>query len=274
VIQLDVCIETVFTESSAIERISQIARCGYDCVEFWLHDATFRDGSLDTALPKDASELRQACDAAGVTINNMVVNPPDDGSVGGSPTISGSRSRYLERVEEVIAFASKAGCKKAITCSGDMQPGLTRAQMRGNLEAALGEAAAIAARNEFQLLLEPLNSHIDHKGYYLDSSDEGAEIVRSIDNPALRLLYDVYHMQIMEGNIIEHIQRHRDIIAHFHSAGVPGRGEHDAGELNYPVILRAISETGYSGAFGLEYFPKNHDHAESLMLLRRHLQEG
>jgi len=270
-LRLDVCLEAVFTDLPATERIERIAGCGYDCVEFWLHDATFRGGILDKSLPKDPVELRQACAEHGVSINNMVVNPPDDGSTGGSPSIAETHGRYLERVEEVIAFAQSAGCNKAITCSGDLQPGLSREQMRANIEKALGEAAAIAQKHQFQLLLEPLNSIVDHKGYFLDSSDEGADIVHSIGNTSLKLLYDVYHMQIMEGNILEHIREHLPIIGHFHSAAVPGRAEHDEGELNYPRILKFIEEGGYQGAFGLEYFPKLSDNAESLKRVREYL---
>lgn len=268
-LQLDVCLETVFPGTPAEDRIGRIAACGYDCVEFWMHDST-QDAPAGRGH-KDPIALRQACDAAGVTINNFVVNPPDDGSTGGAPVMAAARQRYLERVEECIAFGKAVGCTKAITCAGNIQPGLSPEQMRTTMESALGEAAALAERHHFTLLLEPLNTHVDHAGYCLESSDLGAEIVRAVDSPALRLLYDVYHMQIMEGNVIAHIRRNSDVIGHFHSAGVPGRHELYAGELNYPGILRAIEETGYAGRFGLEYFPKLPDHAASLRNVRQYL---
>jgi len=113
---------------------------------------------------------------------------------------------------------------------------------------------------------------VDHPGYYLDSSSEGAQIVRAIGSPSLKLLYDVYHMQIMEGNIIASIRRHADVIGHFHSAGVPGRHEHFETELNYPAILKAIEETGYEGCFGLEYQPAMQDHLDSLVRVREYLE--
>jgi hydroxypyruvate isomerase len=121
-------------------------------------------------------------------------------------------------------------------------------------------------------LLEPLNTHVDHAGYYLDSSVEGAELVRAINSPHLRLLYDVYHMQIMEGNVIANIEKNLDLIGHFHSAGVPGRGELFMGELNYPQILQRIAARGYKGRFGLEYFPKMKDNLASLKQVRAYLQ--
>ena len=268
-LQLDVCLETVFPGTPAEERITRIAECGYNCVEFWMHDST--QDAPDGAQRKDPKALRQACAAAGVAINNFVVNPPDDGSTGGAPVMSETHKRYLERVAECIEFGKAAGCSKAITCAGNETPGRSWEQMRATIEKALGEAAALAEKHQFTLLLEPLNTLVDHKGYCLSSSDVDADIMRDIGSPALRLLYDVYHMQIMEGNVIDHIRRNMDAIGHFHSAGVPGRGEHYEGELNYPGILHAIEKTGYKGAFGLEYFPKLRDHAQSLRNVRQYL---
>jgi len=269
--RLDVCLEMVFTDLPAEERIARIAQAGYRAVEFWFHDATFDGSGCPPGTGKDADAVRQACEQAGVELNNVVVNAPD-GSFGGSPVDSRDLQKYLERTEEVIAFAKRAGCSKAITCTGNLVPGLERPAMRANLEKALGAAAEIAERNGFTLLLEPLNTHVDHPGYYLDSSSEGAQIVRAIGSPSLKLLYDVYHMQIMEGNIIASIRRHADVIGHFHSAGVPGRHEHFETELNYPAILKAIEETGYEGCFGLEYQPAMQDHLDSLVRVREYLE--
>jgi hydroxypyruvate isomerase len=178
----------------------------------------------------------------------------------------------LDRLAEVIEFAAGLDCRRAITCSGNLQPGLSRTRMRANLERALGEAAEIARKKDFTLLLEPLNTRIDHPGYYLDSSTEGAEIVRAIASPHLRLLFDLYHMQIMEGNLIASIEKNADVIGHFHSAGVPGRGELFTGELHYPRILARIDALGYRGRFGLEYFPKMKDHLASLKKVLAHLR--
>jgi len=248
---IDVCLEPLFPDLPAAQRIALIAHAGYRAVEFWFQS------------PDNATAIRQACDQYGVTINNLVVNSPD-GSLGGAPVNADDLHQYLERVEEMIAFAKAIDCHLGITCAGNIQPGLTRAQMYANLERAYGQAAEIAVRHDFTLVVEPLNTHVDHAGYYLDSSDEAAAIIRAIDNPALKLLFDVYHMQIMEGNLIAHIERHIDIIGHFHAAGVPGRHELFTGEIHYPAILQRIAALGYQGCFGLEYFPAMADHAASL----------
>ncbi|HIJ73620.1 MAG TPA: TIM barrel protein [Candidatus Hydrogenedentes bacterium] len=271
-VKLDVCLEGVFTDSPTEERISKIAACGYGVVEFWFHDAAYDGQDCDRAQPRDAASLRRTCEQAGVTVNNVVVNSPD-GSFGGAPVLADDHTKCLERLEEVIEFANQIGCTKAITCSGNVAEHLSRSDMRGNLERALGDAAAIAEKKGFTLFLEPLNTHVDHPGYYLASSQEGAEVVRAINSPHLRLLFDVYHMQIMEGNIIATIEQNIEVIGHFHSAGVPGRGEHFDCELNYPEILRRITALGYDGCFGLEYFPAMEDHAASLKLVREYLEQ-
>jgi hydroxypyruvate isomerase len=172
----------------------------------------------------------------------------------------------------MIDFAKVAGCRKGIALSGTVDPALSRSQMRGNLEKALGEAVEIARQGDFLLMLEPLNILVDHPGYYLDSTAEALEIVRAINSPHLKILYDIYHMQIMEGNVIATIQENIEWIGHFHSAGVPGRAEHFGAELDYPVILERIEATGYDGAFGLEYFPKMADHSESLKRIGAYLR--
>jgi hydroxypyruvate isomerase len=269
--KIDVCLESVFTDLPVEVRLRKIAQAGYDCAEFWFHDATFDGTECSAKIPKNTTSLADACQRCGVTINNMVVNAPD-GSFGGAPVKAADRGRYLARLEEVIEFAGRLGCRKAITCSGNVQPGLSRARMRDHLEKALGQAAAMAAKKGFLLLLEPLNTRVDHPGYYLDSSAEGADVVRSIGSPCLRLLYDVYHMQIMEGNVLANVEKNIDIIGHFHAAGVPGRGELFQGELDYAQIFARINALGYQGCFGLEYFPRMKNHLLSLQKVQAYLR--
>jgi len=230
---IDVCLEMVHTDLPYEKRIEKIAEAGFKCVEFWFHDA------------KDAAVLRQVCEATGVTINNLVVNAPD-GSVGGGPVDSRDHGKYIDRLHEVIAFAKAAGIGMGITCTGNLVDGLSREQMRANLEKVYAEAAAIAAKNDFTLVIESLNTHVNHPGYYLDTS--------------------------LEGNVIANIERNIDVIGHFHSAGVPGRHELMNCELNYLEILKRIGAAGYTGAFGLEYSP-SYDSSDSLNATYAYLKE-
>ncbi|MHB0998624.1 MAG: hydroxypyruvate isomerase family protein [Armatimonadota bacterium] len=268
--KVDVCLESVFTDLPYYQRIAKIAEAGFDTVEFWFHDSTFDGGDCNSKFAKDPAVLRKTCRETGVKINNMVVNS-SDGGFGGAPVDKANYNKYLDRLDEVIAFSRMIGCNKAITCSGNIIPSLTRTQMRSNLEKALSQAADIAEKQDFTLLLEPLNTYVDHAGYFLDSSKEACEIIREINSPSLKLLYDVYHMQIMEGNIISTIRDNIDIIGHFHSAGVPGRGEINKGELNYAGIISEIMSLGYEDAFGLEYFPAIKDSSESLKSIRAYV---
>jgi hydroxypyruvate isomerase len=272
-IKISVCLETVFTGLPVRQRIGAIAALGFPAVEFWHPEGTFDGKTVRFDMAKDAAELKAACQKHGVIINDFAMHAWD-GSIGGSPVKAADRSKYLEQIERMIQFARAIGCTKGITLSGVVDPALSRKQMRDNLERALGEAVEVARRADFTLLLEPLNTLVDHPGYYLASTAEAAEIIRGIQSPHLKLLYDVYHMQIMEGNVIAAIERNIDIIGHFHSAGVPGRGELNIGELHYPNIIKRIDALGYQGYFGLEYFPSMADSKASLEAIRRCLTDS
>ncbi len=128
----------------------------------------------------------------------------------------------------------------------------------------LAEAAGVT------LLLKSLNTPYDHAGYWLTSSDRGAAICRQLASDRMKLLFDCYHMQIMEGDLLRHVERNLDVIGHVHSAGVPGRHELFDGEVNYPFLFRQIERMGYRGVFGLEYMPSMSD-AVSVRKTREHL---
>ncbi len=131
--------------------------------------------------------------------------------------------------------------------------------MRESVINGLKPTLDLAEKAGVTLLLEPLNTTYDHPGYWLSASDRGAEICRRLNSPRLRLLFDCYHMQIMEGDLLKHIERNLDVIGHFHSAGVPGRHELFKGETNYPFLIAGVEKLGYRGVFGLEYQPSMDD---------------
>lgn len=107
------------------------------------------------------------------------------------------------------------------------------------------------------LILELLNSKLDHPDFMCDSTAWGVEVCKQVDSPHLKLLYDIYHMQVMEGDVIQTIRDNHQYIGYYHTAGVPGRAEiDDTQELYYPAIVRAIAETGFTGYIGQEFIPK------------------
>jgi hydroxypyruvate isomerase len=243
--RIDVCIEPLFTDLSLAERAKRVWDAGFDAIEFWFYDM---------GGDRKIGELASFCRSTGLLINNIVANSPD-GGVGGSLTDPADRPKYIERVKESIRVAKDIGCEKMITCTGNFREGVSREEQRRSIVDGLKAACEVCEPEGITLLLEALNTTVNHPGYFLDSSDEGAAICREVGSPAMKLLYDVYHMQIMEGNIIARIEQHLDVIGHFHSAGVPGRHELDDGELNYREILRRIDDLGHKDLFGLEYWP-------------------
>lgn len=252
-LKLCVCAETVFPELGFLDRIKKIGLIGYPAIEFWFWDYEF-DGNGLNPKKKDIKQIARLTKELNIEINDIVVNAPD-GSIGGFLTKAEDKNKYLDRLKETINIAHNLNCKKLITCSGNEVEGKTQEEQVSNMINVLEEASQIAAKENIILLLETLNFKIDHPGYFLTSSKTGFNIVKKINSPNLRLLYDIYHMQIMEGNILNTIKENISLIGHFHSAGVPGRHELDNGELNYPFIIKKIDKLGYQGYFGLEYFP-------------------
>ncbi|HOK80404.1 MAG TPA: TIM barrel protein [bacterium] len=250
-ITVDVCIDTVFPELKDQEKIEKVKEIGYQCVEFWFHDN------------KNVKAIAQGLKNFQVKLNNLVVNSPD-GSRGGSLVKKQDREIYLERLKHVISIAKTLNCHMGITCSGNSVPDLSKNQMMDSIIETLGSACDILEKESFTLVLEPLNTLVNHKGYFLDSAKDAAEIIRKINNPHVKLLYDIYHMQVMEGNLCSFIEKNIDIIGHFHSAGVPGRHELFEGEINYPFIIKLLEKLQYRGCFGLEYMPAMKDHTLSL----------
>jgi len=255
--RVDVCIEAVYTDLPLVERAACVRDAGFDAVEFWFYDM---DGDRGIA------EFGKFCADNNILINNAVVNAPD-ASVGGSLVDPADRPKYIERLKETIKVCKDINCHAAITCTGNAMPDAPYEVQFQSVVDTLKAAAEVAEANDFNLVLEPLNTLVDHQGYFLSSAEEGGEIVRQVGSPRVKLLFDIYHMQIMAGNVIARIEELIDVIGHFHAAGVPGRHDLDIGELNYPNIIAAIESFGYKGNFGLEYWPEG-DETESLIKMR------
>src|SRR5262249_25405633 len=119
----------------------------------------------------------------------------------------------------------------------------------------LSQAVRLAEEEQVNLVIEPLNTKVDHQGYFLESTTLGFEIIRSIASPRLKLMYDTYHMQIMEGNLTATLEKNLDLISQVHVADVPGRHEPGTGEINYHNIIAMLKTNGYDGYLGLECWP-------------------
>jgi hydroxypyruvate isomerase len=243
-IHFSVCIETLLTEYPFAEKCRKAAEIGIPTVEFWLHD-------LDE---KDMKALQRTIKDCKVEIADIVVNS-NVGDVGGRLVDARDESRYLKQLRKTIELAQRLDCRTMITCSGNTLKGVTMRQQTRNMVNTLNEACKVVERDGMTLLLEPLNTIVDHPGYFLDSTKVGFRVVSEVDSSNLKLLFDIYHMQIMEGNILQNIENKLHSIGHFHCAGVLGRHELDLGELDYRNILNRIAQLGYDGYVGLEYYP-------------------
>ncbi len=171
--------------------------------------------------------------------------------------------RLVAMMTERIAIAEQWHIPNLIVFSGNRN-GLDD---RIGAEVTASTLARVAKRAEeagVQLVLETLNSKVDHPDYMGDSTAWCVDVVKAVNSPAVKVLYDIYHMQVMEGNVIQTIRDNIQYIGHFHTAGCPGRNEiGDTQELNYPAIVRAIIDTGYQGYLGQEFIPQG-DPAQAL----------
>jgi hydroxypyruvate isomerase len=159
------------------------------------------------------------------------------------------------KMREMILAAAGAGAPNVIVMAGD-RAGLTDAEGADNSVAFLNNIKALAEEKKVTLCIELLNSKVNHPGYMADHTSWGVEVCKRVNSPNVKLLYDIYHMQIMEGDVIRTIRDNIQYIGHFHTAGNPGRHEFDESqELYYPAICKAIAETGFQGIVSHEYTP-------------------
>ena len=165
---------------------------------------------------------------------------------------------------EMIPKAAKAGVPNVITFFGNRR-GQDLEEAKANSVACLNRIKGIAEAEGVTVVVELLNSKVNHKDYIGDHTAYGVDICKRVGSPRIKLLYDIYHMQIMEGDIIATIQERHPYFSHYHTGGVPGRAEIDeTQELFYPAIMKAIVATGYSGWVAQEFIPKRDDKIASL----------
>lgn len=233
--RLCVAIPCFFKNMDFCDALRRVAALGYDAAE------TYNWKGLDL----DA--VRDTLAETGVTLFSMCttefrMNDP------------AYRAAWLSGLEESCQAANRLGTGRLISQVG-MDTGAPREAQHDAIVQTLLEARPILDEYGVTVMIEPLNTYVDHKGYYLWSSAEAFDIVRKVAHPHVKVVYDIYHQQIMEGNIIPNVTANLDCIAHLHSAGHPGRNELQLGENDYRVIIDAIDRAGYTGAMGLEYKP-------------------
>lgn len=232
---LSVCVEMVYDDEPFYERITRAAEAGADGVEFWDWRA------------KDLERIAETAGTAEIPLVGCVA--------GGTLTDPNATDEAVETMRKSIETAEALEIPTLIATTGPDQDGLDQSTQHDAIVAALSKVAPDAESAGVTIVLEPLNTAVDHPEYFLETSAEGFEIVDEVDSPNVQLLYDIYHQQVTEGNVVQSITENIDRIGHFHVADVPGRHEPGTGELNYENVIEAIDSTEYDGYIGCEFSP-------------------
>ncbi len=222
--------------------------------------------SIDLVAPGDFATLKKHDLVCAMTTSATIKGPKgeDIGSIGLGFNRTEHHDLLVQANEPYIAAVADAGFKHLICFSGNRK-GMDEETGLKNCAEGLKRLMPLAEKRGVVLVMELLNSRVNHADYMCDKSDWGIELCKRVGSANFKLLYDIYHMQIMEGNVIARIRAGKEYFAHYHTGGVPGRHEIDeTQELNYPAIMRAIAETGYAGHVAQEFIPAKPDVLGSL----------
>ncbi|MBM3712806.1 MAG: TIM barrel protein [Actinobacteria bacterium] len=242
------CIELLYNEVQFIDRIGKAKDSGFDAVEFWV----WKDKDLKL-IKKICQEKRLEVSSFTGIVENQIVDPED-------------REKCIRDFKESLEAAIYLDCKhlvihvNTIQNDGKAKPVsslISDQEKENSIMNIISSIVPQAEKAGITLCFEPLNTLSDHMGYYLNHSSKAFEIIRKVNSPNLKLLYDIYHMQIMEGNLISTIQDNLDLIAYIHIADVPGRHEPGSGEINYENIYKKLFLLDYNGYVGFEYIPSS-----------------
>jgi len=237
----------LFNHLPFLERLEKVKDAGLSAFEFW----GWTNKNID-AIAEKKSELGLICSTfiASRTISSL--------------TRSDVKDDFVLTIEASIKVAKRLNCHNLIAPVGLGQPtrGLTRPQQLRNAVENLKAAVPLLEKSGIILLVEPVNP-INHKGLFLRKSAEAANIIRKVGSPNVKMLYDFYHQQLTEGNLIDNAKAYFDLIGFFHVGDVPGRHEPGTGEINYKNIFHFIDQSGYKEYVSLEFMPTG-DHAEAI----------
>jgi hydroxypyruvate isomerase len=244
--KLTVCAEIVFPERSMAARFAAIRASGVGRIELW-------------GVPSSrADEVHDGLRSAGCRLEIF------SGNRDRSLIDANERAAFLAELQGNIATASRIGCPRLMLLSDKIDArgipippsrDISSDETTASMLEGLKQAAALADAAGIDLLIEPLNTKVDHPRYTLARSAPAFELVRQVGSPRLKVLFDVYHMQIMEGDLITTMEANLGEIGHIHVADVPGRHEPGTGEIHYANIARMLRANSYQGCIGLECVP-------------------
>lgn len=244
--QKAICIETLFTEVPFEERFTLVKEHGFKYVEFW----TWKD--------KDILKIQRLCSENDLRIAGF------SGDQDFSLVDPALEEEYIAFARESIAVAKKLGARFLVVHSDALGEGgkVIRPCSKNHIQERINHMVRVlkilapwAEKENVTLVLEALNTHVDHPGYFLSHTEEAVQVVKQVDSSHVKILYDIYHMQIMEGNLISTIKKYITFIGHIHIADVPERHEPGTGEINFRNIMRSLKDLGYDAMVGFELYP-------------------
>jgi hydroxypyruvate isomerase len=229
-------------ELSVPQRLELFAQHGFDATEY---------NGLMTHPMAEVEQMRKKLDSVGIEMGIFVANPNGWKTTG--LVDPAHRDAFLAELRKAVDYHKVVGNRFCTVITGMERPGWPRGQQRINVIDGLRRAADVLEPTQLMIVIEPLNHWVDHAGYYLVNSDEAAEVMHAVNSPKVRILFDIYHQQISEGNLINNIRRYWDFIGYFQVGDVPGRKEPGTGEVHWRNVFKAIHEKGYKGILGMEH---------------------
>jgi hydroxypyruvate isomerase len=255
-------VSILFKEVPLLERFGRAREAGFTAVEFWWPSG------------EDLGEVEAAIEDAGLEVALFNFDAGDmPGGDRGLLSDPKRVVRFRENVPIALQLAERVGCSKLNALVGHRLDGVDREEQLRLARESVGWAATLAAEQGAEVLIEPVNT-FENGPYLLYTTRDGAGFARSLGRANVKLQYDVYHMQRMEGNLVANLREYMDVIGHVQVADSPDRGEPGTGEIHYPFVLGALEELGYDGYVGLEYNPAAPTTEESLSWLPGELRGG
>jgi hydroxypyruvate isomerase len=228
------------------QKLEIAARAGLQSVELVGEHVTWSDAEI--------ARMKKLARSFGLGMDTIIATP-DWGKRQVSMLDPAQREGFLADVSQSLVFAEKLEIPYIIVMSGNVIPGKTRAEQYASMAEGAKRAAALAEKSNAVLIFEPLNSLINHKGFFLDTCGEAVKLLREVNHPKLGLLFDIYHEQVQTGSVLPMIEQALPYVKVFHVADHPGRSDPGTGKMNYPEIYAAIRKTTYSGYLTMEYRP-------------------
>ncbi len=241
-----VCIQMLFSEVPFEDRFGLAKESGFDYIEFW----SWKD--------KDIQKIKELCRANDLKIASF------SGDQDFSMIDANQKADYVAFVQESIEIAKFLNCENLVIHSNALgengvvinhYPNIADTNKIAAMLDVLKTLAIAAEKSNVTLVLEALNTMVDHSGNFLASTRQAAELIRSVNSSHIKILYDIYHMQIMEGNIIDTLNQYIDTIGYVHIADVPGRHEPGTGEINFANVIKTLERLKYDGIIGFELAP-------------------